>query len=201
MRFSKIQCLIAVLLAGTFLIPITRAEMEPAGWAGGEPSPTPTGPPQPSPTPRMIQLAFYFRRPARIIPVHRSEGETVIPLDGFEITDETPWVTNADLSGLAYEPEDDPKRLRLFLGPEGQEKFKEAMMGNVGRTVILTIDGTVRAAIRVLSLPRKDQIAVTGNFSAGELERLQDQIQSRPLPSPTPAPSPTPVERKKFIID
>lgn len=39
----------------------------------------------------------------------------IIPLDDFEICDETPWLTEADVEGISSQPEDEPQLLRLHL--------------------------------------------------------------------------------------
>lgn len=48
-------------------------------------TPSPAATPVPSPSPRIMKLGFYFRQPAKIIPIHNREGE-------FEIVQERPWL-------------------------------------------------------------------------------------------------------------
>lgn len=200
MNPRKFQYLAAALLAAAILIPDARPETEPAKPEDGPPSPAPTAIPQSSPTPRRIRLDLHFRRPARIIPLYRDEGEAIIPLEDFEIADETPWLTGDDLAGISYQPEEEPSSLRLYLSPQGKWKLRETMMGNVGRTILLVIEGTVRGSAPMVPVERKDRIDFSGTFSAGELEQLREQIKNRPPPTPSPAPSPTPADRKRFIV-
>ncbi len=201
MKTRKLQSLIAVLTAGAFLLPGARGgEEEAAESTSPTPSPSLSVPHSPLPTPRPIPLALYFRRPARVIPVYRSGGAAVITVEDFEITEEAPWLTEAHLENISYSPEDNPRFLRLHLNPRGNSNFRVAMMGNVGRTILLVIDGTVRSAVQMVPLARKDRIDFSGEFSAGELERLRAQIKLRTTPSPPPTPSPTPVPKKRFIV-
>ncbi len=200
MRIRKTQYLLAALLAGVFLFPAFSSGAEPTPAGAGLSSPSPTASPSPPPTPRPVSLALYFRRPARILPIHRRGEAAAIPLEDFEICDETPWLTEADLEGISYHPEDEPRLLRLHLGQRGKWNFGEAMMGNVGRTIILAIDDTARASVRMVPVARKDRIDFSGDFSAGELEQLQEYIQFKPSPSPLPSPSPSPAPSKRFII-
>jgi len=48
-------------------------------------TPSPAATPVLSPSPRIMKLGFYFRQPAKIIPIHNREGE-------FEIVQERPWL-------------------------------------------------------------------------------------------------------------
>ncbi len=199
MSDRKIQCLGAALLAAAIF---TAAG--PAGEPVAEPSPTasPLAEITPSPTPRIIPVALHFRRPAKIIPVYREDGEAEIPLEDFEIADEDPWLTDEDIRWVRYHPADHPTFIRLYLTPEGTEKYGEARMGNIGRNIILVIDGTARTTTPMVPARagERDQIAFPGEFSAPELEQLRVQITYRPPPTPAPAPSPTPARKDRFII-
>lgn len=73
-------------------------------------------------------------------------------------------------------------------------------MGNVGRTVILVLDNTVRSTAQMKPLARKDRMDFSGDFNAGELKQLQDHIQFKPSPSPVPSPLPIATPRKRFIF-
>ena len=199
MSDRKIQCLGAALLAFVIFIAAGRA---------GEPTPEPSPDAVPaseitaSPTPRIIPVALHFRRPARLIPVYREDGEAEIPVEDFEIADEYPWLTDEEIRWVRYHPEEDPTFVRLYLTPEGEVKYAEARMGNIGRKIILVIDGTARTTTRMVPARagERDRIAFSGEFSAPELEQLRAQITYRPPPTPTPAPSPTPARRERFII-
>ncbi len=164
------------------------------------PSPTPTCAPSPSPTPRMIPIELYFRRAAKIVPVHREEGEFVMQTGIFEIVQEVPWLTGDDLIWVTSELEALPPFLRLHLSPAGKLKYREAMMGNVGRTIIFTIDGTSRYTAEMTPIREKDHIDFYGDFSMAEAEKIVEQVNNRPASTPTPAPIPTPAEKKRFII-
>ncbi len=198
MKPRKSQYLFAALLAVALLAPAVVAgqEADPAA------SPTPDGGRRalPSSTPRHISLSLYFRRPAKVIPIHREEGETAIPVEDFEIVEEKPWLTEDDVGWIDYRPEDNPTFLRLLLTRQGNWKYREAMAGNFGRTILLVIDGTVRATQQMVLTERRDRIDFTGNFPVSELETIQSQFSARPIPSPSPEPSPTPVPRDRFII-
>ncbi|MDP8213611.1 MAG: hypothetical protein RAO92_05070 [Candidatus Euphemobacter frigidus] len=156
-------------------------------------SPSPAPSPSLSPTSRSIPVELFFRRPARIIPVDNQKGE-------FEIVQEVPWLTENDIAGAFSNLEADPPILRFYLTPEGKRKYREAMMGNVGRTIIFTIDGTVRKAFKMVPVRRKDWIHLVGNFSPEEAGLIMEQINNRPSPTPTPKPMPTPPKRQQFII-
>ena len=200
MKPLKLQSLITVVTAGAFLLPGALAGEEAAEPPVPTPSPSVSVPPSPSPTPRPVALAIYFRRPAKIIPVYRSGGAAAVPVEDFEITEEVPWLTEEHLGWISYSPEDNPNFLKLYLNSQGSSNFREAKMGNVGRTMILAIDGTVRAAAQLDPSAREDRIYFPGEFSTGELKQLFAQIQYRTTPSPTPAPSPTPSPKKRFIV-
>lgn len=157
------------------------------------PSPTPALAPVGSPTPGLITLELYFRRPAKIIPVHKREGE-------FEIAEEVPWLTEDDIEYIPPPSEEEPIILDLYLTPEGNQKFREAMMGNVGRIVILSLDGTSRFTSKMVPVERKNRIRITGDFTFEEAKLFADQINNRPAPTPTPEPTPSPARRQRFII-
>lgn len=122
MKIRKTQYWLAALLAGIFLFPTSSSgeKAKPAGGGLPSPSPSPAATPSPPPTPRPISLALYFRRPARIVPIHYQDRKAIIPLDDFEICDETPWLTEADVEGISYQPEDEPQQLRLHLRQGGK---------------------------------------------------------------------------------
>lgn len=199
MKNRKIQCRGAALLTAAVF---TAAGPAVARTAEPSPAATPLSEVTPSPTPRIIPVALHFRRPAKIIPVRREDGEAEIPLEDFEIADETPWLTGEDIRWFSYWEEEFPDYLQVYLTPEGVEKFSEARMGNFGRKVILVIDGTVRsvAPLEEIHTRRADRLDFYGDFYPAELERLQTQIAIRPPPTPTPAPSPTPARKERFII-
>ena len=159
-----------------------------------QPTPTPTSTPVPSPSPRTIPLELYFRRPAKIIPIHGSEEE-------FEIAEEVPWLTEDDVLFVELPEEGAPPSLSLYLTPEGNQKYREAMMGNVGRTVIFSLDGTSRYTLKMVPVERKNKIGLYGDFTFEEAARIAAQINNRPAPTPTPVTTPSPVTRKRFIIE
>lgn len=179
-----------------------EAAVPPIAASSPEITVTPTVTPIPLPTPRTISVALFFRRPARVIPVHRKGGEEVILSQDFEITDETPWLTETDVRAIKYPPGEHPDLLRLQLYPRGVTKYDEARMGNYGRQIILVIDGTVRSRIPMKRIGPGDRgyIDFPGDFSPAELESLQAQFARRALPTPTPPPSPTPAPKKRFIV-
>lgn len=158
------------------------------------PTPSPPPTPMPSPTPRMISMELYFQRAAKIIPIHGKEEE-------FEIVQEVPWLTEKDIAYVSPPVDEQPISLDLYLTPNGNQQYREAMMGNVGRTVILTLDGTSRFTSKMVPVARKNRIRVLGDFTFEEATRFADQINNRPAPSPTPAPTPSPPRRQKFIIN
>jgi hypothetical protein len=139
-------------------------------------------------------VEFYFRRPAKIIPIHNQEEE-------FEVAQEVPWLTEEDIAWVTPRLDDEQPSLRLYLTPEGKHKYREALMGNVGRTIIFTIDGTVRYTARMEPIRKKDRIDFYGDFTPEETERIIEQIKIRPVPTPSPAPTPTPPRKKRFIIE
>ena len=158
------------------------------------PSPSPSCTPTPSPTPRIIPVELYFRRPARIIPLHNQEEE-------FEVAQEVPWLAEEDIAWVSPRLDAEHPSLRLYLTPAGKQKYREALMGNVGRTIIFTIDGTVRYTALMEPVREKNQIDFHGEFTPEETEQIIEQIKIRPVPTPTPAPTPTPPREKQFIIE
>ena len=162
--------------------------------AAFQPTPTPAATPVPSPSPRIIQLELYFRRPAKIIPIHNQEDE-------FEIVQEVPWLTGKDIAYISQPVDKEPIILLLHLTPEGNQKYREAMMGNVGRTIVFSLDGTSRCTTKMVPVSRKNRMRVFGNFTFREATRIADQINNRPKPTPTPVPSPSPSKRQRFIIE
>ncbi len=159
-----------------------------------QPTPTPTSTPVPSPSPKTIPLEFYFRRPAKIIPIHGSKEE-------FEIAEEVPWLTEDDIAYISPPVDDGQMSLSLYLTPEGNMKYREAMMGNVGRTIIFSLDGTSRYTTKLVPVARKNRIRVSGNFTFEEANRIAEQINNRPAPTPTPKATPSPARRQRFIIE
>ncbi len=157
-------------------------------------TPTPTATPVPSPSPRIIKLGFYFRQPAKIIPIHNRKGE-------FEIVQEMPWLTEDDINRISPSVDEDPMRLSLYLKPEGNRKYRAAMMGNIGRTIVFSLDGTSRYTTKMIPRERKDRIRIYGDFSREEVLKIADQVNNRPVPTPTPVPTPSPSRRQRFIIE
>jgi hypothetical protein len=186
---------LAFLLVFTLLF---SAGEETGEWvnqgAAFQPTPTPVLTPVPSPTPRIIPLEFYFRRAAKIIPIHDQEDE-------FEIVQEVPWLTEDDIAYIPPPVDREEMSLYLYLTPEGNQKYREAMMGNVGRTIIFSLDGTSRYTTKMIPVARKNRIRVFGDFTFEEATRIADQINNRPAPTPTPVPSPSPSKRQRFIIE
>jgi preprotein translocase subunit SecD len=138
-------------------------------------------------------VELYFRRPAKVIPIHNQEEE-------FEIVQEVPWLTEEDIAWISPRQEGEHPYLRLYLTPEGRQKYREAMMGNIGRTMVFTLDGTVRYTARMEPVRQKNRIDLSADFSPEEVERINEQIKNRPVPTPTSAPTPTPPRKKRFII-
>ena len=186
---------LALLLAFTMIF---SAGEETGDWvnpgAAFQPTPTPASTPVPSPTPRIIPLEFYFRRPAKIIPIHNRE-------DAFEIVQEVPWLTEDDIAYISQPVDKKEMSLYLYLTPDGNQKYREAMMGNVGRTIIFSLDGTSRYTTKMVPVSRKNRIRVSGDFTFEEATRIADQINNRPALTPTPVPSPSPSKRQRFIIE
>jgi len=162
--------------------------------AAFQPTPTPAATPVPSPSPRIIQLELYFRRAAKIIPIHNQEDE-------FEIVQEVPWLTGKDIAYISQPVDNELMSLSLYLTPKGNQKYREAMMGNVGRTIIFSLDGTSRYTTKMVPVSRKNRIRVYGDFTFEEAKMIADQINNRPKPTPTPVPSPSPSKRQRFIIE
>jgi|AntAceMinimDraft_8_1070364.scaffolds.fasta_scaffold01425_3 hypothetical protein len=156
-------------------------------------TPSPAATPVPSPSPRIMKLGFYFRQPAKIIPIHNREGE-------FEIVQEKPWLTEDDINRISPSVDEDPMRLSLYLKSQGNMKYRAAMMGNVGRTIVFSLDGTSRYTTKMVPVARKDRIRIYGDFSREEALKIADQINNRPAPTPTPVPTPSPSRRQRFII-
>ncbi len=159
-----------------------------------QPSPTPAATPVPSPSPRSIPLEFYFRRAAKIIPIHNQEDE-------FEIVQEVPWLTEEDIAYVSPPTDKEEMSLYLYLTPEGKQKYREAMMGNIGRTIVFSLDGTSRYTTKMVPVSRKNRIRIFGDFTFEEATKIADHINNRPAPTPTPVPSPSPSKRQRFIIE
>lgn len=185
----------AVLLIFTMLF---SAVEETGEWvtpgAAFQTTPIPKSTPLPSPSPRIIPLEFYFRRPAKIIPIHNREGD-------FEIVQELPWLTEDDIAYISPPVDEEAMSLYMYLTPEGNMKYREAMMGNVGRTIIFTLDGTSRFTTKMVPVSRKNRIRVFGDFTFEEATRIADQTNNRPAATPTPIATPSPSKRQRFIIE
>lgn len=178
------------LLLITFLLCLIRPPVSAAADAG---EPTPTAAPSPPPTVIQIPLELFFRRPARILPVKDREKT--------EVAEEVPWLTDRDFDAVSVHDYKGETALRIYLTPTGEEKYREAMMGNVGRTILLTIGGSVRNAFTLVPVERKNRIHLVGNFTREEAEIIAEEINTRPSPSPSPRPLPTPDQLPRIIID
>jgi len=159
-----------------------------------QPSPTAISPPVPSPSPRTIPLELYFRRAAKTIPIHGREEE-------FEVAEEVPWLTDDDILFVEPPAEGETPSLLLYFTPEGNQKYREAMMGNVGRTIIFSLDGTSRYTTKMVPAERKNQFRLYGDFTFEEAGRMAEQINNRPAPTPTPEATPSPAKRQQSIIN
>ena len=177
---------------------ISSAGEETGEWvipdAALQPTPTPTATPVPSPSPRTIPLELYFSRPAKIIPIHGSEEE-------FEVAEEVPWLTDDDILFVEPPVEGETPSLLLYFTPDGNQKYREAMMGNIGRTVIFSLDGTSRYTTKMVPAERKNQFLLYGDFTFEEARRIAEQVNNRPAPTPTPEATPSPAKRQRFIIE
>ena len=138
-------------------------------------------------------MELFFRRAARLIPVKDEEK--------VEIVEEVPWLTDRDFGAASVLEHEGRPVLRVYLTPAGEQKYREAMMGNVGRTIIFTVGGTVRNAFTLVPVERKNRIHLIGDFSREEAEIIAEEINTRPSPSPTPRPLPTPPQKFRVIVD
>jgi preprotein translocase subunit SecD len=66
--------------------------------------------------------------------------------------------------------------LSLDLTPESRQAFADFTTANVGKTVNLSIDGTVVMAPRIMEPITGGKLMVSGNFVAGEVERIARKI-------------------------
>lgn len=66
--------------------------------------------------------------------------------------------------------------LSLDLTPESRQAFADFTTANVGKTVNLSIDGTVMMAPRIMEPITGGKLMVSGNFVAGEVERIARKI-------------------------
>ena len=114
---------------------------------------------------------------------------------------EKPWLTEDDIKYISPGVDMDPMRLSLYLTAKGNMKYRAAMMGNVGRSIVFSLDGTSRYTTRMVPSERKDRIRVYGDFTREEVLKITDQIKNRPVSTPTPVPTPSPHRRQRFIIE
>ncbi len=158
------------------------------------PTQTPAGPtPQPTLTPRPISMDLYFRRPAKIVPWIDDE-------DRLEIVEEVPWLTIEDFHDISPVTENGRVLLRVYLNYEGNRKYRESLMGNIGRTIVLAVDGVARNTFKMVPVERKNRIYLAGDFTLEEAEEIAAAFAALPGPTPTPVPSPTPSTRKKITL-
>jgi preprotein translocase subunit SecD len=66
--------------------------------------------------------------------------------------------------------------LSLDLTPESRQAFADFTTANVGKTIDLSIDGTVVMAPRIMEPITGGKLMVSGNFAAGEVERIARKI-------------------------
>ncbi len=160
-------------------------------------TPTPSPPPSPSPspspsaTPPPLSLELYFQRAAKIIPEPAEKN--------YEIVEEVPFLTQRDFSGLKVNQANGRYSLVIALTPPGRRKLTEAGMGNVGRTVVVVLNGTTRNTFKLTS-QTQPLLHLQGNFSRREAFALTEQVNTRPSPTPTPAAIPTPSPRQKISV-
>ena len=150
--------------------------------AEGTPTPSPT----PCPTPE-ISLELYFRRPAKILA--GPEGEN------FEIVEERSFLNLEDVSSVKVIPLKEHCILRAQLTPDGILKLDEASTGNIGRTVILALNGVVRKTFEMELRSDKTRIFLAGNFSRSEAEMIAARFNDQATPTPAPRSSPSPAPR------
>ena len=158
---------------------------------------TPTSPPPPgaaaTPKPSGNLLELYFERPARLLAWSEGTRTTII--------EETPFLTDADFTSATL----GWKRGRGYvvyceLSPKGLERLREASLGNLGRTVIFTLEGLGRASFHLPPDPASDDLSFWGDLSEEEAVGIVDRINYRPIPTPPSAVSPTPVGGQETVI-
>ena len=169
------------------IIFLGAGKLTPAFGAGPSPSPSPL----PLPTPRSLLLELYFQRAAKIIPS---------PADNkFEIVEEVPFLTQSDFLSIEVKKSNERYSLAITLNPPGQQKLTEAAMGNIGRTVIVVLTGTIRNKF-TMTTRSGPFVHLKGDFTKQEAFQLGTQVNTRPSPSPTPAALPTPSPRQKISV-
>ncbi len=145
--------------------------------------PTPTPVPSPSPV-EEVSLELFFRRPGRIL-----TGP------GFEepvIVEERPFADHSEFGYAQVVEDEDGPRLFLLFSPEGRERFTENRWGNIGRTVIVVVEGEARRSFELTHHIRRDRLVIDGDFTPEEAEMIARWINSRRVPTPTPPPTPPP---------
>lgn len=141
---------------------------------------------QPSPTPLPeVSLELYFRRPGLIL----SGPEFAEPV----IVEELPFVDQEDFSRARVVEREGRPHLYLEFSPAGRERFSDNRWGNIGRTVVVAVDGEARNTFELTVHIRGRAIELDGDFTFQEAEAIARWINARhPSPDPSPTPSPTP---------
>ena len=169
------------------IIFLGAGKLTPAFGAGPGPSPSPL----PLPTSRPLLLELYFQRAAKIIPS---------PADNkFEIVEEVPFLTQSDFHSIEVKKSNKNYSLVITLNPPGRQKLAEAVMGNIGRMVIVVLNGTIRNKF-TMTIRRGQLVHLKGDFTKQEALQLATQVNARPSPSPTPAALPTPSPRQNISV-
>jgi len=143
------------------------------------------GSPTPSPTPRHapeVSLKLYFRRPAKLLPW--PEGKK------FEIVEERPFLSLEDFAAAEVIQWQGQNVLRIRLTRNGIRKLNEASVGNIGRTIILSLNGRVRNAFETPPRKDKSRIFLSGDFSRDEAEMIANRVNRHKTPAPRSSPSP-----------
>jgi len=161
--------------------------------AGATPPPAPTGPAARSENPRGNLLELFFEKPARIVSWHTGTMTAIV--------EEAPFLSDADFSSATV----DWSRRRGYvvhceLSPAGMEKLRETTLGNLGRTVVFTLEGYGRSVFQLPLEPSSNTLGFWGNLSEEDARRIVERINYRPIPTPQPAGSPTPFGDQNTVI-
>ena len=162
------------------------------------PSPTPTSLPVPRETP--LSLAFYFSRPARIFSWTKPEEAGWIADTDYVVTEERPFLTQDGFYRAHWVIQAGAPVIRVKLNRSGNALMDEAVLGNIGRTVVMVWNGKIRDIFELRPRFHPNDIVLQGNLTPEEAETITQLINYRPTPTPSPAATPTPIPTPKDSV-
>jgi len=165
-----------------------------AGTSAAVPTPVPT----PSPRGTPFEMGFYFARPARVFSWSILEGKGAWWQDTDSVfTEEHPYLTQEGFYRAHKVIQEEKPMIRVKLNRKGNAVMDEAVLGNIGRTVVMVWNGRIRNSFKMKPRFHPNDIVIYGNLSNREAQQITDMINYRPTPTPSPASTPSPAPTPK----